>query len=442
MKIFTYSYSISSQRRKEREGKTNSQVYFASSAPLRAITLALVLLFGVFSAANAQKDSAFIKRVLPDTAKIKLNMDAVYNRPFLTVGKLPIAIGGYLEANTQYSATDGVSDDFSFQFRRFTLFFSSTIAKKIKFLSEIEFEDGTKEINLEFAAMDIEFHPLVNLRGGIMMNPIGAFNQNHDGPRWDFVDRPISATTILPATLSNVGFGLHGKYFAHNWIVGYEAYLTNGFNDKIISNTENRTSLRAGKSDPDKFEESNSGLPMFSGKIAVRNRKIGELGISYTTGVFNKWKQDGLVLDSKRSATAIAADFSTSQFNNRLYIVAEVAKVFVDVPSTYSQTFGTQQWGGFIDIIGTVVQRKVLGWEKAKLNLGMRLEYADYNIGKFIETGGNIADDVWAVVPCIAFRPVGTTVLRLNYRYQQQHDLLGNPPTKTGIIQFGFSTYF
>lgn len=290
--------------------------------------------------------------------------------------------------------------------------------------------------------MDIEFHPLVNLRGGIMMNPIGAFNQNHDGPRWDFVDRPISATTILPATLSNVGFGLHGKYFAHNWIVGYEAYLTNGFNDKIISNTENRTSLRAGKSDPDKFEESNSGLPMFSGKIAVRNRKIGELGISYTTGVFNKWKQDGLVLDSKRSATAIAADFSTSQFNNRLYIVAEVAKVFVDVPSTYSQTFGTQQWGGFIDIIGTVVQRKVLGWEKAKLNLGMRLEYADYNIGKFIETGGNIADDVWAVVPCIAFRPVGTTVLRLNYRYQQQHDLLGNPPTKTGIIQFGFSTYF
>jgi hypothetical protein len=412
-----------------------------------------LLVFGFFCcaflSANAQKDStsvkrdsAFIKRVQPDTAKINLNMDAVYNRPFLTAGKLPIAIGGYLEANTQYSATNGVSDGFSFQFRRFTLFFSSTIAKKIKFLSEIEFEDGTKEINLEFAAMDIEFHPLLNLRGGVLMNPIGAFNQNHDGPRWDFVDRPISATTILPATLINVGFGLHGKYFVSRWIIGYEAYLTNGFNDKIISNTENRTSLAAGKSDPEKFEESNSGLPMFSGKIAVRNRKIGELGISYMTGVFNKWKEDGLILDSKRSASAVALDFNTSLLKNRLTVIAEVAKVFVDVPSTYSQTFGTQQMGGFVDIIGTVMQRKVLGWEKAKLNLGVRLEYADYNVGKFSETGGNIADDVWAVVPGISFRPVGTTVLRFNYRYQEQRDLLGNPPSATGAIQFGFSTYF
>ena len=45
------------------------------------------------------------------------------------------------------------------------------------------------------------------------MNPIGAFNQNHDGPKWEFVDRPISATQMLPATWSNVGFGLYGKKY-------------------------------------------------------------------------------------------------------------------------------------------------------------------------------------------------------------------------------------
>ena len=37
---------------------------------------------------------------------------------------------------------------------------------------EIEFEDGTKEINIEFASIDFEFHPLLNLRGGVVMNPI------------------------------------------------------------------------------------------------------------------------------------------------------------------------------------------------------------------------------------------------------------------------------
>lgn len=403
----------------------------------------LLLFFSIYINVYAQTDTTkFIQRLPADTSKQKLNMDAVYNRPFLTAGKLPIAIGGYLEANTQYASTDGISDGFSFQARRFTLFFSSTIAKKIKFLSELEFEDGTKEINIEFAAMDIEFHPLLNLRGGIIMNPIGAFNQNHDGPRWDFIDRPISTTTIIPSTLANVGFGLHGKYFSHDWIFGYETYLTNGFDDKIISNEENRTSLKAGKSNPEKFEESNSGLPMFTGKVAMRNRKIGEIGISYMTGVYNKFQEDGLILDEKRSASVFAFDFNTSLIKNKLSITGEIAKVVVDVPETYSQTFGTKQLGGFVDIVGTILQRQMFGWEKAKLNIGMRLEYADYNQGKFKETNGNIADDIWAIVPSIAFRPVGTTVLMFNYRYQQQRDLLGNPPALTGVIQFGFSTYF
>ncbi len=403
-----------------------------------------LFLFNSFSiASNAQTDTTlYIKRTPADTSTQKLNMDAVYNRPFITAGKLPIAIGGYLEANTQYAQTDGISDGFSFQMRRMTLFFSSPIAKKIKFLSELEFEDGTKEINIEYAALDMEFHTYLNLRGGIIMNPIGAFNQNHDGPRWDFIDRPISATTILPATLSNVGFGLYGKYFSSNWILGYEIYLTNGFDDKIISNEENRTSLAAGKSNPEKFEENNSGLPMFTGKIAIRNRKIGEVSVSYMTGVYNKWKEDGLILDSKRSASAVAFDFNATLIQNRLSVTGEVAKVFVNVPETYIQNYGTEQFGGFIDIVGTIIQRPMLGWKKAKLNLGVRLEYADYNQGKFKETNSNIADDIWAIVPSIAFRPVGTTVLRFNYRHQQQQDLLGNPAVKTGVIQFGFSAYF
>ena len=176
----------------------------------------LLLYISISITAYTQNDSSRVK-IIPEGDSGQLNMDATYNRPFLQAGKMPIAIGGYMEANTQYISTDGISDGFSFQFRRTNLFFSSTIAKKIRFFSELEFEDGTKEINLEAAFIDFEFNPLLNLRGGIIVNPIGAFNQNHDGPRWDFIDRPISATTILPATLSNVGFGLLGKYFVHNW---------------------------------------------------------------------------------------------------------------------------------------------------------------------------------------------------------------------------------
>lgn len=402
-------------------------------------TFLVVLMIG--QQAYAQKDS-IVKRIPADTMKTRMNMDAIYNRPFLTAGKLPVAIGGYLEANTQYASTNGISDGFSFQMRRMTLFVSSTITKKIKFLSELEFEEGTKEINLEYCAMDMELHPLFNLRGGIIMNPIGGFNQNHDGPRWDFIDRPISATSIIPSTFSNVGMGFHGKYFSHNWILGYEFYLTNGFNNKIIDNDEGRTSLHAGKEDPDKFEESNSGLPLYTGKIALRNRNIGELGLSYMSGVYNKWKESGLIIDNKRSATVVAIDYNTSLFKNRLNITGEYCRAMVDVPSTFTQQYGSLQWGMYTDFIYTIIQRKMLGWEKAKINIGVRCEMVDYNVGNFHETGTNIGDDVWAIVPSLAFRPTGTTVIRFNYRYQQAHDLLNNNPDKTGIIQFGFSSYF
>jgi hypothetical protein len=185
------------------------------------------------------------------------------------------------------------------------------------------------------------------------MNPIGSFNQNHDGPRWDFIDRPVSATRIIPSTLSNVGMGIHGKYFSRQWVFGYEFYLTNGFDDNVIDNDEGRTSLRAGKGNPDKFEESNSGLPLYTGKIAIRNRKIGEIGVSYMTGVYNKWKEDGLVIDNKRSASVFAVDFNTSIFRNRVNITGEYAKVFVDVPSTFTQQYGEEQWGAYTDVVCT-----------------------------------------------------------------------------------------
>jgi hypothetical protein len=386
----------------------------------------------------------FIQPLVKDSAFLvnSMNMDATYNRPFLSVGKLPIAIGGYAEANLQHSITDGIGQGVSFQARRFTLFFSSTIAQKIKFLSELEFEDGTKEINIEFAACDFEFHPLLNFRGGIIMNPIGAFNQNHDGPKWDFIDRPLVSTTLIPSTLSNAGFGFHGKYFSRHLIVGYEIYATNGFDERIVSNNSNRTSLAAGKINPFRFEESSNGSPMMTGKIALRNRKIGELGISYLTGVYNQFNVDGFKVDSKRSASIFAIDFNTSLFKDRFFITGELAQLVVDIPSTYIQNYGTKQQGAFLDLIATVVQRPIAGWERAKFNAGIRIEYVDYNQGRFRETNESIGDQQWALVPTIAFRPNGNTVIRMNYRFIEETDLLNTPKSYSSVFQFGISTYF
>jgi hypothetical protein len=403
-----------------------------------------ILLFPIFfsNLGIAQIDSTLFVRIPTDSVKEVMNMDAIYNRPFLNIGKTPISIGGYLEANWQYLVTDGVTEGHQFEARRMTLFFSAVITRRIKFLSELEFEDGGKEISIEFASMDVEFHPLVNFRGGIIMNPIGAFNQNHDGPKWEFVDRPISATQMLPATWSNTGFGLYGKKYNKNWMIGYEVYLSGNFDNSIIENEENKTFLPSAKKNPERFGEINSGLPLFTGKIGVRNQKIGELGISYMGGVYNKFQDDGLQLDKKRRVDVFAVDFNTTIKRLNTRIVAEWAWVFVNVPDTYTQQFGNRQYGGFMDVIQPILKRTIFGWKGATLNLAFRVEYVDWNAGYFKETRGKIFEDIWSISPAISFRPNPQTVFRFNYKYLSQRDLLGNSPSLTGGFQLGFSTYF
>jgi hypothetical protein len=385
----------------------------------------------------AQTDTA---AAAPDTTK--LNMDAVYSRPFQQLGGGSIALGGYVEANSRYTGTDGVTEGLSFQLPRLTLFVSSSITRRIKFLTEIELEEGGREINIEFASVDIALHPLLNLRGGVVMNPIGAFNQNHDGPKWEFIDRPIASTTIIPSTWSNVGFGLYGKMADGPWVWAYEAYVTNGFDGSIIDNAEGRTWLPASKANPERFEESSNGVPLVTLKGAIKHRAIGELGLSWMGGVYNRFEEDGLTLDRKRRVDLVAVDYNTRIGSRGPAITAEHVWAMVDVPDTYTQQYGNKLQGGFIDVVLTICQRPAFGWQAARLNLAVRGEYADYNVGTFREGGGDIADDIVAVTGGIGFRPVPGTVVRANYGYRWARDLLGNPPARTAIITAGISSYF
>lgn len=408
---------------------------------MKKLTVIVVLLV-VYNVVIAQRDTALFKPDFRDSAQLKMNMDAVFSRPMHQAGKLPATLGGYIEMNSNYLVKDGVHEGLSFQLPRLTLFVSSTIRQRIKFLTEIEFEEGGKEISIEFASVDVELHPLLNIRGGIIMNPIGAFNQNHDGPKWEFINRPIAAITVIPSTWSNVGAGIYGKIAKRNWVWGYEAYLTNGFDDKIINNTENRTWMPAAKENADRFTESFNGVPLVTLKTAIRHLNVGELGISWMGGVYNRFRVDGLDLDKKRRIDFFAIDFNKAFGKSKTNIIAEWVWAFIDVPQTYSQQFGSRQQGGFIDIVQPIISKRMLGWNNATLNIACRAEYADYNQGTFRETNGKIYDHIMALVPGISFRPSSQTVFRANLRREWQKDILGNPTVQIGTFQIGLSTYF
>ena len=96
----------------------------------------------------------------------------------------------------------------------------------------------------------------------------------------------------------------------------------------------------------------------------------------------------------------------------------------MDVPDTFTQQFGNQQAGFFVDIIQPVLKTKILDWEDAILNLSLRTDYVDYNIGKFAQTNTDIGADLFALTPALSLRPSPQTVLRIKNRYQCQKNIL------------------
>jgi len=381
---------------------------------------------------QAQLDS------LPNT-----NKEAIYNRPFLLQNQFgntgSAAIGGYIEGNTNYFTTEGVSDGFSMELRRFNIFLYASVGEFIKFISELEFEHGTEEIALETALLDFELDPALVFRAGILLPPIGYFNQNHDGPKWEFIDRPLVSTTIIPATLSEVGLGFHGDLTLANNLLTYEIYLVNGLQDGVVDNTAGRTDLPSGKAES-RFEEDNNGSPTITGRIGYKLFSLGEIGVSYYGGRYNSYREDGLVIDEKRNLHLTAMDYNLKI--RALGIVGEWALAKIEVPEALGPAFGDRQWGMHTDFIYPVRKGSIWRWEDTTINTSFRFEYVDYNLGTFAETGEDRYDQIVSIMPGIGLRFGTNTVLKANFRYQWERDLLGNPAARTVGYQFGFASYF
>ncbi|MEQ8331351.1 MAG: hypothetical protein RH859_12905 [Longimicrobiales bacterium] len=371
-------------------------------------------------------------------ADTTMAQEGVYDRPFIT-GLGATSVGGYLEGNTNWFQEDGVGEGFSMELRRFNLFLFSAISPRVRFLAELEFEHGTEEIALETALVDLRVRPSLVLRAGILLPPIGYLNQNHDSPRWDFIERPLVTTEIIPSTLSEVGGGVYGKVPVGGGVVSYDVYLTNGLGDGVVENGAGRTHIPAGKRE-EQFAEDNNGSPAVSARLAVRRPGLGEVGASWYGGTYNTFRLEGVEVDDRRRVDLFALDAGASL--GPVEVRGEAAWARIDVPPGLAELFGERQWGGHLDLVVPVWRPRLPGYADATVSAGFRVEHVDFNTGTFTSTGGPIGDQVSAVVPGVAFRPTEETVFRLNYRYSWHTDFVGNAAARSAGWQLGFATYF
>ncbi len=145
-----------------------------------------------------------------------------------------LTVGGYGDFQFRQSSLNEKNDGGgtpTFQNTRFVLGIAAVLAKKqnIVFNSEIEYEFGSREIDIEQAFVDWKVRPEFSFRGGIFVPAIGRFNTYHDSNLNLLTLRPLINQYILPTAYRDIGVGIRGRLsLPHEMKLTYEADVLNG----------------------------------------------------------------------------------------------------------------------------------------------------------------------------------------------------------------------
>lgn len=207
-----------------------------------------------------------------------------------------VTVGAYGEV--LYNQPDGSSGELDVQ--RLVLLFGYRFSDKVQFVTEVEFEH-VEEVFVEQAFVNYNVANGVNLRGGLMLVPMGIINEFHEPTTFNGTERPGMDNVIVPTTWREIGIGATGRI--NSISLGYQAYIFNGFKSAesdgaggITGLLKGSNGLRGGRQ---KGIKSTVSSPTFSAKIDYYGIPGLRLGLS---GYFGQTQADDDVkeLDGSR----------------------------------------------------------------------------------------------------------------------------------------------
>ena len=387
----------------------------------RAILTAMMTL--VSQTASAQRDT-----VRADTTRPFVR-GGVYDKPYQTRLLGRTALGGYAEAHARYERVDGITEESGFEAKRFNIFTSTRVSDFVRMAAELEFEEAGEEIKLEYAAIDVRIHTALTIRGGMLLSPLGRFNLSHDSPLNEFTDRPLVSTEILGVALSEPGFGVLGRMpTGRQGRLTWEAYLTNGFHDGMITNSPDGTRIPLGRGNT---EDQNSS-PAIVSRIAWSPAVGYELGVSGHHGAWNQFAIDGTQVDERRNLTigVIDAEFTIAGVR----ISGEGALARADIPPGLRGTYASRQAGWYVDVVRDIGGGWIRTAPGSTFTLKARLDAIDLDseaVGHHVRQAG----------AGINFRPTSESVIKLELVRGWGYDQFNNRRDFARLLA-SFATYF
>lgn len=145
-----------------------------------------------------------------------------------------VTVGGYGDFQFRESGLQEKNDGGgtpTFQSTRFVLGIAAVLSQRqnIVFNSEIEYEFGAREVDVEQAFVDWKVRPEFSFRGGIFVPTLGYFNAYHDSNLNLTTLRPLINQYILNTAYRDAGIGIRGRFnLPLGMKLSYESNLLNG----------------------------------------------------------------------------------------------------------------------------------------------------------------------------------------------------------------------
>jgi hypothetical protein len=390
--------------------------------------IAVALLILVAGSAGAQQRDTTRRAAPADTTRPFVR-GGVYDKPFQTRLLGRTAFGGYAEAHARYERVDGAREDAGFEAKRFNLFANARVSDFVRLAAELEFEDGAREVLLEFAAIDLRIHTALTIRGGMLLSPLGKFNLSHDSPLNEFTDRPLVSTEILGVALSEPGFGILGQFPAGRaGRLTYELYATNGFHDGLIAAAEDGTRIPAGR----RNLEDNNGSPALVSRLAWSPKVGYEFGLSAHHGAYNAFSAEGVDVDERRDLSIMVADLEATILG--VQASGEFALARIEVPGELTGIYAERQRGVYVEGVREFGRGIVRTMPGSFFAVKVRFDAVDFDAKQ-------VGQSLEQITAGVNFRPTRDTVLKFDFVRGRSHDRFNNR-SEHAFLLASIATYF
>ena len=339
-----------------------------------------------------------------------------------------IRVGGYVEANGRWEREDGVTSELGVELTRWNILASTDIGSRVQIFSELEIEEGGAEVALELAQIDLLLFSPLNVRGGMLLLPLGKFNLAHDAPRNELPSRPAEAEQLLGVALAQPGLGVFGRWHRDASRVTWELYGITGYTSSILTDSPDGTRLPAGRRNP---EDANNS-PAAVGRVEWSPRARWSLGLSGFHGAYNVFKMEGLDVDERRDVTVGVLDAEARL--GPLTFSGEGALVEVDLPATATGMFASRQSGFYAQLVAPLATFDLAGLTGSRLTAAARMEGVDFDR----DLPG---DSMRSLTLGVNVRPVPETALKLAWVRGETRDRFDNL-ARFARVELGLATYF